>query len=69
MGMPFPFGLTKIPERKIALSWAINGLMTVTGSLLATMISLTLGFTAAMTIGALIYGLLYILQPKLNLSK
>ncbi len=69
MGMPFPFGLTKTPEWKIALSWAINGLMTVTGSLLATMISLTLGFTAAMTIGALLYGLLYILQPKLNLSK
>ena len=67
MGMPFPFGLTKTPERKIALSWAINGLMTVTGSLLATMISLTLGFTRYDD-RALLYGLLYILQPKLNLS-
>lgn len=67
MGMPFPYGLLCIPKRYVALSWAINGLMTVAGSILSVIISLTMGFTAAMTVGAAVYGLLYAMQPKLNM--
>lgn len=65
MGMPFPYGLTQVSERQTAVSWAINGLMTVAGSLLSVMISMTMGFTVAMMIGAAVYGLLYIVHPKL----
>lgn len=65
MGMPFPFGLTRISEGKTAISWAINGIMTVVGSLISVIGSLTFGFTATMIIGAAIYGILYLLQPKL----
>ncbi|MFX3637333.1 MAG: spermine synthase [Candidatus Pristimantibacillus sp.] len=68
MGMPFPFGLTLIPKQQTAISWAINGLMTVAGSLISIMISLTMGFTVALVIGACIYGLLFIVQPKLNMQ-
>lgn len=65
MGMPFPFGLTRISKGKTAISWAINGIMTVVGSLISVISSLTFGFTATMIIGAAIYGILYLLQPKL----
>lgn len=68
MGMPFPYGLNRTPQRQTAISWAVNGLMTVTGSLLSVIVSLTMGFTAAMAIGAALYGLLYVVQPKLKLQ-
>lgn len=67
MGMPFPNGLLRIPKRYTALSWAINGLMTVAGTILSVIISLTMGFSAAMMIGAAVYGFLYAIQPKLNM--
>lgn len=68
MGMPFPIGLSRIPPRIIAISWAINGLMTVVGSLLTVMISMTIGFSATLAIGAAIYGLLYGIQPQLGMQ-
>ncbi|WP_336788289.1 spermine synthase [Paenibacillus sp. MMO-177] len=66
-GMPLPLGLSLLPYQQIGLSWAINGLMTVVGSLLSVLISLNWGITAALGIGSLIYGLLYLLQPRLHL--
>lgn len=45
----------------------VKGLMSVAGSILSVIISLTMGFTAAMTIGAAVYGFLYAVQPKLNM--
>lgn len=59
MGMPFPYGLKRMVKEQVALSWAINGLMTVAGSLLAAMVSYGLGFSATMTAAAGIYVLLY----------
>lgn len=68
MGMPFPFGLSRTPKQWTALSWAINGLMTVAGSLSAVMISFNFGFSAAMMFGASMYGMLYLIQPGLNMQ-
>ncbi|MFS0728388.1 spermine synthase [Paenibacillus sp. 1P07SE] len=69
MGMPFPYGLNRMTGRQIAASWAINGLMTVVGSLLSVLISLSMGFTVAMAVGSGIYALLYIIQPRLAFSR
>ncbi|MCA4756933.1 spermine synthase [Mycolicibacterium fortuitum] len=68
MGMPFPFGLSLLSERQVSISWAINGLMTIAGSLLAVLISINLGFTVALVIGASLYGLLYLFQPRLSMQ-
>jgi hypothetical protein len=68
MGMPFPFGLSRLEKSQIAMSWGFNGIMTVAGSLLAAILSLTFGFTASIAIGAVIYVLLYTFQPLLKLQ-
>lgn len=68
MGMPFPFGLSKLERHQTAMSWGFNGIMTVAGSLLATMMSLTFGFTVTVLLGAAIYVLLFALQPLLKLQ-
>lgn len=67
MGMPFPFGLSRLQREQIAMSWGFNGIMTVAGSLLAAMISLSFGFTITIWVGATIYALLFVLQPILKL--
>ncbi len=68
MGMPFPFGLSNIWHNQVAASWGLNGIMTVAGSLLAAIISLSYGFTTTMIIGAVIYALLYSIQPMLKIQ-
>ena len=65
MGMPFPFGLSRMEKQQIAFSWGMNGIMTVAGSLLAATLSLTFGFTITIAAGAAIYTLLYLVQPVL----
>lgn len=60
MGMPFPIGMKMIAmqgDRFVALAWAINGLATVIGSVLAVVLSLLFGFNAVIFIGMLAYGL------------
>ncbi|WP_410514341.1 spermine synthase [Paenibacillus sp. BR2-3] len=68
MGMPFPFGLSKMRHHQVAISWGLNGIMTVAGSLLAAIISLTYGFTTTMIIGGAIYALLFTIQPLLKMQ-
>jgi hypothetical protein len=67
MGMPFPFGLSNMQRDQTAMSWGFNGIMTVAGSLLAAMMSLTFGFTLTIWLGAAIYAFLFVLQPILKL--
>jgi spermidine synthase len=66
MGMPFPFGLSRLKREQIAMSWGFNGVMTVAGSLLAAMISLTFGFAITIWVGAALYVVLFTLQPLLK---
>ncbi|MBU5313490.1 hypothetical protein KQI38_15820 [Tissierella carlieri] len=59
LGMAFPKGITKLnlnkQEKHIPLMWGINGIMSVTGSVLALIISMKVGFTAANLAGGLVY--------------
>jgi len=59
MGMPFPRGLSLVAENNrtdiIPLMWGINGVMSVAGSVISIILSMTFGFFAALIGGALIY--------------
>ena len=55
MGAPFPQALKLVGAQEkpqVALAWSINGLMTVAGSILAVALSITLGFSAVLWLGA-----------------
>ena len=55
MGAPFPLALKLAgieDRRQVALAWCVNGLMTVVGSVAAVALSLTIGFSAVLSIGA-----------------
>ena len=54
LGVPFPQALEiagKIGPRQIALAWSVNGVMTVVGSVVAVVLSITLGFSAVLLLG------------------
>ncbi|MAT99223.1 MAG: hypothetical protein CL608_18940 [Anaerolineaceae bacterium] len=60
MGMPFPLGLRAVAvggEGQVALAWAVNGVMSVVGSVLAVAVAILWGFTAVLLIGGLAYGI------------
>ena len=55
MGVPFPQALKIIArdgEGHVALAWSINGLMTVVGTVAAVVLSITVGFSAVLWLGA-----------------
>jgi len=59
MGMPFPRGMAFLGEENkndiIPIMWGINGIMSVAGSVLSIILSMTFGFTVALAVGATIY--------------
>ena len=58
MGVPFPQALKLVGAQEkpqVALAWSINGLMTVVGSILAVALSITLGYSAVLWLGASAY--------------
>ncbi len=59
MGMPFPRGLKLIGDKGrnsiIPVLWGVNGAMSVVGSVLSIIISMTMGFTGALIVGSIIY--------------
>ena len=59
MGMPFPRGLALLGESSrndmIPVMWGINGITSVTGSVLSIILSMTLGLPAALITGVIIY--------------
>lgn len=68
MGMPFPYGLQKVGHNQLVGSWGLNGIMTVAGSILAAILSLNYGFTTTLLLGAMIYAVLFSIQPKLKIG-
>jgi len=67
MGIPFATGLSYLGEeypRFIPWAWGINGLTSVTGSILAIIIAMRIGFTVVVLLGCLTYclGLIAILN-------
>lgn len=60
MGAPFPQALKFVGNEggsQVALAWSINGLMTLVGSVAAVVLSITVGFSAALWLGAAAYAL------------
>lgn len=60
LGIPFPQALElagRIDRRQVAVAWSVNGAMTVVGSVISVVLSLTLGFNAVLWFGAGTYSL------------
>jgi len=66
MGMGFPKGIAKVNEEGkgniIPLIYTTNGIMSVTGSVAAIALSVTLGFTATMILGGIVYLSIFIFR-------
>ena len=58
MGMPFPLGIRAVHSREprvVPWAWGVNGTLSVLGSVLAAMLSISFGFSAALLVGQLAY--------------
>jgi spermidine synthase len=66
MGMPFPLGLARVEAsdaRLIPWAWGINGCASVTGAVLATLLSIHVGFTAVVVAALVLYGVAAAARP------
>ena len=67
MGMPFPRGLKLIGESGkgdiIPVMWGVNGVTSVIGSVLSVILSISIGFTGALIVGAMIYLIISFYKP------
>lgn len=58
MGIPFPLGLQAVGRlggKHVALAWAVNGILTVVGSIVAMALAIEIGFTAVLVAGGISY--------------
>jgi hypothetical protein len=65
MGVPFPLLIRRLSRRRsalIPLGWAANGVGSVAGSVVATMVGMSFGFSAALVVGAVLYLLVAIAE-------
>jgi MFS family permease len=69
MGMPFPTGLKifkQFFERDVGWVWGVNGVASVLGSVLAVVIAILSGFTAALVFGAAMYLCVGLISHRLH---
>ncbi len=60
MGQPFPTGLRRLGVRwsaLVPLAWAVNGVLSVTGSVMAAAVASQMGYRAVLWTGAVVYAL------------
>jgi hypothetical protein len=71
MGIPFPslMRLAGQVQQRVALLWAINGIFSALGSVLAVIISMSWGFNGALLIGALLYLALAVLARMMEFAR
>lgn len=58
MGIPFPYGMSKIDNNSkylVAYGWGVNGFFSVLGSVLAVMLSMSYGFKVVFIVSGVIY--------------
>ncbi|HET8933494.1 MAG TPA: hypothetical protein VFN67_08650 [Polyangiales bacterium] len=58
LGVPFAYGLRvaqQVDPRIVPWAWAVNGCLSVVGSILSVVVSMNLGFSAVLWIASLIY--------------
>ena len=66
MGMPFPLGLARVEAsdaRLVPWAWGINGCASVTGTVLATLLAIHVGFTAVVIAALVLYGVAAATRP------
>ena len=69
MGIPFPTGLRRLSKTApelIPWAWGINGCASVLGPIVATCLSISLGFRLVMAVSATLYLLAATLSPREN---
>ena len=71
MGIPFPLGLRAqalIEEKNIPWAWGVNGCMSVISAALATLLTVEVGFSMVIMLGAVFYGIsmmaMYLVKEK-----
>lgn len=73
MGMIFPTSIKRMNESQqsylIPVLYGINGGFSVFGSVLAIIVSMKLGISISLMIGAGLYGILFLIMPKLSLKE
>jgi hypothetical protein len=72
MGIPFPFGMSRIDNNSkylVAYGWGVNGFFSVLGSVLVVMLSMSFGFRAVFVISALIYLVAMMVVRKMEPQK
>jgi hypothetical protein len=60
LGIPFPLGLRLVGQfsdgdRHVALAWAVNGLLTVVGSVVTVALAMLVGFSTVLLVGVAAY--------------
>jgi hypothetical protein len=71
MGMPFPYGISRIESDSrylTAYAWGINGFFSVIGAVLVVMLTMSYGFRAVFVLSAIIYLLAMVAVRKFNQS-
>lgn len=67
MGIPFPYGIRRMrTDGRTAWAWALNGAASVAAPILAMIISVGFGFSAALFVGAIAYEVAALLAPTLD---
>ena len=68
IGMPFPVGLRAVGywgERQVALGWAVNGVTSVAGSILAVAFAMWMGYQAVLLLAITFYALVAVVAITL----
>jgi MFS family permease len=71
MGIPFPYGMSRIdPNSRLlaAFGWGVNGFFSVLGSIIVVILSMSYGFRVVFTIAAILYGLAMLVSKKLEVK-
>jgi spermidine synthase len=66
MGIPFPNGLASLSDNRPGIlpwAWGMNGALSVTGSVLGRLVSVSFGFSAVLVAALFSYGLVGLLYP------
>jgi len=72
MGIPFPYGMSKIDNNSkylVAFGWGVNGFFSVLGSVLVVMLSMSYGFRVVFIIAAVLYLGAMFVGGKLGIEK
>jgi hypothetical protein len=69
MGIPFPYGISKIETDSrylTAYAWGVNGFFSVIGAVLVVILTMSYGFRIVFVLGALIYLLAMVVVRRFN---